>query len=328
MKKIAYFIVFLLLAGNVLAEQRLIVMPFHVYSDSVNPELSKHEAEFKFRVRNPEFQNPPFEILLRTSVNGVWKEVTLDSAGCFSYKVEPGEYEFKFYANENFMEISSQKVKIGVQHEICVVLSFVENGYYWNQPHRPQPVVVDKPVIYLHTDQAREFELAVQPAEDFSFIYPEMTGGWKGVAEENGTITIADKNYPYLFWESKQQYVFQSEGNGYKVEKADVVPFLTQKLTELGLNTREQTDFITYWGPKLAANQTSFVQFSIDESCDAFATMICSPKPDAIRRVYIQIAPWAPGFEQYLENVTFKPVQLSSWYILEWGGFTFRLTDL
>ena len=328
MKKLAYFIVFLFLSATAMAEQRLIVMPFHIYSDSVNPELSKNEAEFKFRIRNPEFQNPPFEILLRTSVNGVWKEMAIDSAGCFSYKVEPGEYEFKFYANGNFLEISSQKVKIGSQHEINVALTFVETYTNPYQPYRNRPIQIDKPVIYFHTDEEREFEIGVQPKEGFSFVYPEMNGTWKGTAETNGTVTIADQTYPYLFWESKQQYVFQSEGNGFKVEQKDAIAFLTKKLSELGLDLKEQTDFITYWGPKLAANETSFVQFSIDESCDAFATMTCSPKPDLIRRVYIQIAPWDAEFEPYLREVTFGPVTKSSWYIVEWGGFEFKFNNL
>lgn len=324
MQKAIYFIVFLLLSGNVLAEQkRLFVMPFHVVNDSINTNLTKHEAEFKFRIRNQEFRNPPFEIILRTAVNGVWKEITVDSVGSFSYKVEPGEYQFQFYVNENFIEISSQKVKIGAQHEITVALNFINNSYYQNQP-----VEIDKPIIYFHTSEQRVFEIGVTPTEAFTFVYPEMNGTWKGIAEENGTVTIDGKSYPYLFWESQQQYVFASEGNGFKVEKNDIILFLTRKLTELGLNEQEQTDFITYWGPKLAANETSFVQFSVDESCDAFAKVDCVPTPDFMRRVYIQVAQWNPGFEHYLKDVTFDSFQKTGWYVIEWGGFEFKTTAL
>ena len=322
MKKAIYLFLLILLSNSAFAGKRLIAMPFRIESDSLDKNLSKNESEFSFRIRNSEFQNPPFAIKMRSAVNGVWKEITLDSDGHFLFKVEEGEYEFQFYVNENFLEITSEKVKIAAQHRIRVQLNFIENYYRNNE------IIVDKPVIYVHTAKSREFEIGVQPKEEFSFVYPEMNGTWKGTAQTDGSIAISDKSYPYLFWESKQQYVFHSEENGFKVNKKDVIPFLTKKLTELGLNQQEQTDFITYWGPKLAENESSFVQFSIDESCNAFAALSCSPSPDVVRRVYIQISKWDAQFEIYLKDVSFNSFQKSDWYLVEWGGFSFTLPSI
>ncbi len=297
-------------------------MPFHVTSDSVNKNLTPNEAKFSFQIFNEEFQNPPFPIIMQASVNGVWKEITPDEYGGFNFTVEPGKYKFQFYVNEMFSEITSREVEIRKQHETTVRLIFYRNSYY------PEQITVDKPVIYFHTNEERTFDLSVKPVGSFTFVYPEMNESWKGIAKTNGEIAIEGTNYPYLFWESNQQYAFHSEGNGYKVEKSAVVSFLQKKLTELGLNQREQTDFITYWGPQLAENETSFVQFTVDYNCDKFAEMTCSPAPDFTRRVYIQISQWDSQFENYLEDVSFSPIPKSEWYILEWGGFSFQLQNV
>jgi hypothetical protein len=322
--KLLTIISFLLISLSGLAEydQRLIAMPFNVIADSVNKNLSPNEAKFSFQIFNEEFQNPPFSIIIKTSVNGVWKEITLDEYGRFEFAVEPGTYKFQFYVNQIFSEIISQEVEIRKQHETTVRLIFHRNYYY------PEGIMVDKPVIYFHTSEERTFDLSVKPAGNFTFVYPEMKDSWKGAAKPNGEIAIEGVNYPYLFWESSQQYSFHYEGNGYKVEKPDIVSFLHKKLTELGLNQREQTDFITYWGPKLAANESSFVQFSVDESCGKFAEMNCIPRPESVRRVYIQIAKWDPYFEMYLKDVAFSPVQPGNWYLIEWGGFSFSLPNV
>jgi len=311
-------------AFSVEEEKRLMVLPFRVMSDTLNPQFTNNEAQFNMQVMNEEFQMTPFAVRMQTSVNGVWKEVVLDDSGKFNYHVEPGTYEFQIYANENFMEIKSQKVDIRPGHVVSVQLRFIDNYRYG----RGMQIEVDKPVIYFHTSEEREFELTVNPAAPFSFVYPEMNGAWKGIAQPNGDISVNGVDYPYLFWESKQEYSFKSEGNGYKVEKDEVIEFLSKKLTELGLNQKEQADFITYWGPKMTENGTSFVQFSIDENCNQFATMNCTPAPQSVRRIYIQLATWNPYFENFLNDQEFTAPEATDWSILEWGGFSFSIPDL
>ncbi len=56
---------------------RGIVIPYSIQSDSVNPKLKTSEGRITFRVSNPEFLNHSFVPVIKTSVNGVWKEVKL-----------------------------------------------------------------------------------------------------------------------------------------------------------------------------------------------------------------------------------------------------------
>lgn len=318
MKLNALFL-FLLFAGFAFSEEnnKWMAREFTVQSDTVNPTLPSNQSKLTFHVDNAlsyGLYPDSSAIVIRTSINGVWRERTLDSFGNFSTVVEPGTYSFQFYFNETYSEIEWSSLTIAAQHEMTIALRFMSSE---------QPIMVFKPVIYFHTDSEKAFDLSVKPVGKFTFVYPEMNDSWKGVASPNGEVTIGGNNYPYLFWESNQKYRFHSEGNGFKVEKTDVVSFLQEKLTELGLNQKEQTDFITFWGPKLVQNETSFVQFSIDDSCDQFAQLICSPQPESVHRVYIQMAKWDPYFELFLNDLTFSSVVNESWSLLEWGGFTF-----
>lgn len=288
-------------------------------SDEVNPKLSKTQSKFRFHVLGA---YPEISEELKVAVNGIWKTVTLDENRGFELNVEPGTYSFEILYNPDFYELTYQGAVIEGKHEQVFNL-------YFDPLPRDTEIRLKKPVVYFHSEIEREIELSVVPSDKFIFTYPESSNGtWNGTVKPNQGIEVNGAIYPYLFWESEQRYSFKTEGNGYKVEKADVITFLTKKLDELGFNQQEKTDFITYWGPQLAENESSFVQFTIDDSCDKFAKMTCTPAPDFTRRVYIQIAKWDPQFEANLKDISFSPMPKSDWYILEWGGFSFELQTI
>ena len=59
---------------------------------------------------------------------------------------------------------------------------------------------------------------------------------------------------------------------------------MEQSLSRLGLNELEQNDFISYWLPKLQANEESFVHFTAEQYTDR-ARLTVSPQPDSVLRV-------------------------------------------
>lgn len=290
----------------------------YLVSNSVNNKLSKTQSKFIFHVQTGVEESANFQV----AVNGVWKTVTLDKEQNFELNVQPGTYSFEILYNLEYEEVFLNDATIKGQHE-------QRYNIFLYPVYRDTEIRLKKPVVYFHSDSEREVELSVVPSNKFIFTYPESSNGnWNGIVKPNQGIEVDGVIYPYLFWESEQHYSFKTEGNGYKVDKKEVIPFLTKKLDELGFDQQEKTDFITFWGPQLAENESSFVQFTVDDSCNKFATMTCSPAPDFTRRVYIQIAKWDPQFETYLKDVSFSSMPKSEWYILEWGGFSFELQTI
>jgi len=295
---------------------RGIVMPYSIQSDSLNPKLKTTEGRITFHILNPEFLNPSFAPVIKTSVNGVWKDVKLKSDGTFSYKLEPGTYSFKFYVNNNYQELTVDAMKLQSQHDVLVNLNF-------EALYGEMEIMVDKPVIYLSSETPVDFMLNVVPNGNFTFTYPEIKTGWKGTCDASRKVSLNGKSYPYLFWESSQQYVFKPTTNGYHVSKAEILVFLEAKCNELGFTDNERTDFITYWGPRMMNFEDLFVQFHINEDCNQFAEMEISPKPDHVNRIYIAITEWNSGYESYVSELELPKMERGGFTITEWGGFQF-----
>ncbi len=66
---------------------------------------------------------------------------------------------------------------------------------------------------------------------------------------------------------------------------------MEQSLSRLGLNELEQNDFISYWLPKLQANEESFVHFAAEQYTDR-ARLTVSPQPDSVLRVQMLMTGW------------------------------------
>lgn len=123
-----------------------------------------------------------------------------------------------------------------------------------------------------------------------------------------------------LHWLSVYLY-FRTELNTLKsgtcVAGKDTCKFLEERLAQLGLNDKEQDDFITYWLPRMQDNPYNVISFQTDEYAEHFGLEV-SPESDTDIRVfmtykasevYVDIAP---------EEIA-TPVRIG-FFIVEWGG--------
>ena len=110
-----------------------------------------------------------------------------------------------------------------------------------------------KPVIYLYPNKPMDISVQLKLKNSvFTTVYPKFTNKdtWNVHAEPDGTISIKDRKYPYLFWEALS-YETIDLNEGFVVTDKEAEAFLEEKLDILGLNNKEKTDFITYWLPVL-----------------------------------------------------------------------------
>lgn len=137
-------------------------------------------------------------------------------------------------------------------------------------------------------------------------------------AHPDGTLTDPEtgREYGYLFWEGE----FRAEMDfreGFVVRGADTAAFLEEKLSLLGLNTKERTDFITYWLPRMQNNPYNLIAFQRD-AYEESAGLTIDPQPDSLLRVFMAY--------QALEHPVDLPEQelesfvRSGFTAVEWGG--------
>jgi len=180
-------------------------------------------------------------------------------------------------------------------------------------------ILKGKPVIYLYPEKSMDISVQLKlKNSEFTTIYPRFTekDTWNVHAEPDGTISIKDKKYPYLFWEALS-YDLPDSNEGFIVTDKDAESFLEEKLDILGLNDKEKTDFITFWLPVLLKNKISLCTFQTQKFFDTMELNV-TPKPDSMIRIFLSIIKLDKPInvkEQKLESVERK-----GFTVVEWGG--------
>ena len=179
--------------------------------------------------------------------------------------------------------------------------------------------VFAKPVIYLYPEEPMDISVQLNFKDiKFTTIYPKFNGKntWNVHAQPNGDLSIKDKTYPYLFWEA-DSYAEKETNEGFIVTDKEAEKFLEEKLTILGLNDNEKTDFITFWLPVLLRNKLSLCSFQSQKFFNNLELNV-TPKPDTMIRVFLSIkkldAPTNIKEQKLLSN------ERKGFTLVEWGG--------
>ena len=182
--------------------------------------------------------------------------------------------------------------------------------------------ILKKPVIYLYPEEPMDVSVQLDIKDSkFSSVYPRFNGKntWKVHAEPNGDLTINNKKYPYLFWEA-QSYKSQETNEGFLVTDENAEAFLEEKLKILGLNEKEQTDFITFWLPVLLRNKLSLCTFQSKKFFKNLELNV-TPKPDSLIRVFLTIKKLDEVVN--VKEQKLKAVERTGFTVVEWGGSNF-----
>lgn len=185
-------------------------------------------------------------------------------------------------------------------------------------------IQVDKPVIYMYNDYPIKAELSLNFSGEMTFTYPGYDNGWAVDVNPNG-VFVDNRPYPYLFWEGEMQSLNYVESNGelkgFVIQTDSVISFLENQLTAIGLNRNEQTDFITFWGPRMTQSPYAMVQFMIDEDyAKHIADLQINPTPESIKRVYLLFTPYKNQPPLRPSPQVFKPFDRTGFTLIEWGG--------
>ncbi|ASS49358.1 MAG: hypothetical protein CHH17_11570 [Candidatus Fluviicola riflensis] len=280
-----------------------------VKSKYVKPDHSK----IKFTVKNVYGTMLPNQKLIY-SIDGKTDTTDLDKNDSFFLTTSKGKHIFQFYYSEDFMELYTDSINLkgGYQTNIDLYFTMSQNQN-----------MIEKPVIYLYPEMTQTVDVTLKPVGELQFTYPAYENGWKITATPDGTLTHNGKNYPYLFWDAAMNRDMSSVdvSQGFVVEKENTIAFLEEQLNIFGFTPQERTDFITYWGPRLASEKRAFIQFVWGKATDQFGQLNISPQPDNINRVYIQWKSLKDGETIPQPTPQIIPVlDRSGFDVLEWGG--------
>ena len=181
--------------------------------------------------------------------------------------------------------------------------------------------ISDKPIIYLYPTEKTEISIKVGNPQNLTHTYPKYEeDGWKVIAEPNGDLfdKTTNRSYYALYWEGKNT-ITPNDKEGFVVKGKDTVPFLQEKLSQLGLSDRESNEFIIYWLPKLENFPYNFIRFQTMEEQNQNMPLIITPKPDTLIRVMMEFKNLVTPI--IVEEQTLPETPNRTGFVaVEWGG--------
>ena len=215
----------------------------------------------------------------------------------------------------------------------CVVVAGLAFATAFLLTYDRERRVTEKPVLYVYSPQEQLVTVSVDVDGVIDTAYPapdalETTdwgtrASWTISAAPDGTLTDASgRSYPYVFWEGPVRQ--DTPERGFIVAREDAVPFLEEKLALLGLSDKEAADFITYWAPRIRANEYTFVSFDASSYAQqvtySFADEAGVPvEPDTFIRVFMTIRA-ADANEEVTPQIFGPTPTRSGFTVVEWGG--------
>ncbi len=173
---------------------------------------------------------------------------------------------------------------------ILLIITFVAGMFtgivFYNSPYCHERPSLDKPLIYIYPTKPTKVSVSVSNPEKLTATYPKYKDNWQVIAQPNGDLKEVEKSRKYygLYWEGKDGYKTKFY-DGFVVKKDDLIPFLENKLSILGLNEREVNEFIIYWLPILEQNEYSLIRFQTLEEINKNMKLNIKPKPETLIRV-------------------------------------------
>jgi len=286
---------------------------YETVSDLYHPSIKDGYFQVTGVIKNGNTENPIPDAIV-TNV-GMTNQSTTNEVGFFNLLLPLKDSVVYCYAmNHNEVQI---KGPFKNKHNIQVRVYLTE-----------QMAVAYKPLIYLY-DAPEAVTLNLKPKGKFTFTYPVSTdGNWIIKTNADGSLTnLSDgKTYPYIFWEGEINALKIEERDhqvsGYLVKTDTCISFLENTLSAYGLNEKETTDFITFWGPKLIEKPYALVQFITAESYENnIAELSINQQPETLLRLYMYLVPLEKDVIPYkLTTPEIAPLNRSGFTVIEWGG--------
>jgi len=178
-----------------------------------------------------------------------------------------------------------------------------------------------KPVIYLYPTEKTALNVKIMPNGGIYHSEPQYGNGWQIEAYPDGSVIDlkTGQKYDNLFWEG-YGLSYPEISEGWVVKKVDLGNFLDTKLSYLGLNIKEISDFKDYWLAKLSSQPYYAISFLTKAQFDSLAPLEISPLwPSTLIRVMMT----AQGLDKPISLPEQKLIQApprNGFTVVEWGG--------
>lgn len=180
--------------------------------------------------------------------------------------------------------------------------------------------VSKKPIIYLYPEEEQLVEVKLLKEQNITVSYPKYSNSWQVIAKPNGDLKDikTNRNLYGLYYEAKNNESKINLEEGFCIKRENIVSFLEEKLSILGLNEREANEFIIYWLPRLERNEYNYIRFASISEINKIMPLEVSPQPDTIIRILMEFK--GLNKEIKVKEQELSKVNRNGFVLVEWGG--------
>jgi len=179
-------------------------------------------------------------------------------------------------------------------------------------------LTVYKPNIYIYPEEKSQLIVNLHFPLGGMIVksIPEYGKGWNISVDTNGLI---NGKYNYLFYESKQPYVWQ-ENEGWIIKRSDLKKFFTENMNSYGFRGNEIMDFTDYWIPRLSGSELYAIYPQDASIINNVIKLKFSKETDDMLRLFYVIKEVNIMNNKVLEQPKdAKLFERNGYFVTEWG---------
>ena len=200
----------------------------------------------------------------------------------------------------------------GLQDGIDIVKDELGFDLYPGRGHAKSKISVEKPNIYLYSDEDMDVTITLDNAEYITKSDPYYGDGWNAQIRD-GSINGAND---YLFYEADVPKGYFQKTSGYVISAETFVEDLTEVLDKTGYNSKEKADFLEYWLERVDTTKSYLMCPQDLEVIESVMKLNSSVKPDSINRYWYYFV----ELPDVYDIAPIIPIVREGYTIVEWGG--------
>ncbi|MBQ7714320.1 MAG: hypothetical protein IJT70_00445 [Clostridia bacterium] len=245
------------------------------------------------------------KVLVKFVNDRKWKRGPLDEFVDTFNKYYQGLFE-KWFNKDQLKQVEENEKLLSDMQKKCQGASFTSNR-----------VNVYKPNIYLYPEKECEVSVVFTLPELLTVTDPVYGNGWRVGAKPNGTLSLGESEYGYLFYESlTDPDIWQTE-EGFFIPAEGREEAFERILSSYGLNGREIADFVEFWCEKLDEGCTYSMYPQLTEAVDGAMPVNVSPAPNSVLRIWFAFV----KDSEPLREADIQSFDRDGFTLIEWGGF-------
>lgn len=239
--------------------------------------------------------------------------------GCNNMRASFGSFKntsclLKVDSPEDATEIADKGLNEYIDNKYLIVGNMVDVYNEICRGGNTEPPVEKKPAVYLYPEKNMNVVVKLKINGRLLVTEPLYRGGWDVNAAPDGLI---DNKYDYLFYEAYLNKI-ELPDKGWVVAYSELEKWFDVMLPELGLNSKESSQFKEFWLKDLKKAEYYEIRMLDEKFLNENMELIINPKPETLIRLNFYFRPLNNKID--IQAPVIYKKERKGFTVVEWGG--------